>query len=424
MSSTAYNTASVIIPQGAGYKAGTLYGWRPDVNLLQGIDVVQNTANGSRVNEQGLIEFVPANTPRFDWGEGGSCPSLLVEPQRTNLLTYSEEFDNASWNKTRSNITANQSASPDGQITAELFKGNGSSTSNPILGSLFIFASSGTYTLSIYAKYINNQWIRIAPIAYTGSSGDAYFDILNGVVGQDNNGTAKIESFGNGWYRCSVVIEIDAGDLSGVLNFYLAETNGGNSYPSTTDQANAEAYIWGAQLEEGAYPTSYIKTEGSTATRNADVISKTGIASLIGQSEGTLYINAAPFSASDNGYFGLSDGTAANRVRFGFSNAGSIAAVSVVSSVVQVSTAAGTYLENTFYKLGFRYALNNYAVYENGSSIITDTTALTFSDGVLTNFVLADSVAGGIGSFYGRIRALAWWKTALTNSELEALTTP
>ena len=417
---TAYDTANIIIPKSAGYKAGSLYGWNPQGGSLVDFAVTRAGATATRVNEAGLIESVAANVPRMDWAEGGSCPSLLVEPQRTNLFTYSEDFS-TDWNDTRSAITTNQSTSPDGTINADLFKGDGSSTSNPIIGKTITFSTAGTYVVSIYAKYTNNQWINIRPIAYTGSTGEAYFDIQNGVLGTVSGVGASIENAGNGWYRCSVVITIDAGDLAGVINYYLASADNSTSYSSVGDQLAANAYIWGAQLESGAYATSYIPTTGTTETRNADVIQKTGIASLLGQSAGTFNLEFLSFNTTATGLISLSDGTFNNIVNLGFTGGNSFSRIRAGGSL-QVNNNGSAVANNTYVKAALRYATNDFALYANGIADGTDSSVTTFSDGTL-NQISFDDGAGNL-PFFGRLRVGLFYDYALDNTELANLTTP
>ena len=217
-----------------------------------------------------------SNVPRIDY-TGGGCPSILLEPQRTNLFLRSEEFDNASWNKTRTTITGNQATAPDGSNNADLLTGDGTGTSYIFDG---VFMYSATYYVSIFVKNINGNNFTIQNFS---QSGTAIFDLTNGTVTSTSGSMsdAKIVQNPNNWYRVSAKITSTLGGANANIGFGVKNYSG--------DQF----YIWGAQIEEGAYPTSYIPTTTATVTRNADAISKTGISDLIGQTEGVMFIESA-----------------------------------------------------------------------------------------------------------------------------------
>jgi hypothetical protein len=213
--------------------------------------------------EQGstATEYFPTTTrlniPRIDY-TNGSCPSLLVEPQRTNLLQRSEEFDNGIWGKVNVVITADSIISPNGTQNADLISYN--STTNFLAFSL-TNAITSSYTISVFAKKGTGSVLRIREINIFGTS--STFDLNAGTV---LSGTGKIENYGNGWYRCSITQAYT--NLQTPINW---------SFDSNSNINNL--YLWGAQLEAGAYPTSYIPTVATTVTRNADLISNNNLIS-------------------------------------------------------------------------------------------------------------------------------------------------
>jgi len=224
------------------------------------------------------------NVPRLSYMYG-SCPALLLEPQRTNLALYSQDFDNASWGKTRCSITANSVISPDGNTTADTLVEDTTATStHRIVQSITLTAAAQTF--SVYAKSANRDWIYLTLLQTANAS--AYFDLSNGTIGTVGSAsTASIQSVGNGWYRCIMTATTAAG--ANTLSIYSASADNTISFTGSGDSA---FYIWGAQLELGAYATTIIPTTTASATRIADTATKTGISSLIGQSEGTIYLNA------------------------------------------------------------------------------------------------------------------------------------
>lgn len=259
-----FNNASLIVTPNSK-KAGKLY-------ALKGADLdVVRATTATYVGSDGLIKTALANEVRFDY-TNGSCPSILVEPQRTNLLLRSEEFDNATWTKTASTVTANATTSPRGTMTADkLIEVNGGNI--PRLLCFFNAIVGQSYTLSFYLKSAERNQVRVV---FEGNGAlSAYFNSSTGIVSFVGvNTTASMSLLNNGWYRC--IITIPAGATSS--SFYIATAL--NNSPITSGDNTKGIFIWGAQLEAGANATSYIPTVASAVTRNADVISKTGLSGI------------------------------------------------------------------------------------------------------------------------------------------------
>jgi hypothetical protein len=205
-----------------------------------------------------------ANVPRLDY-LNSTCPRLLLEPQRTNLFTYSEQLDNAAWLSAGGTTTANTAVSPSGYQDADTLTGARFQTS----------FGSNTYTLSAFAKKVDGDGtftLRLDVPANTS----AVFNLNNGTIVSTYAGyTSSITAYGNGWYRCTFTSPAS----TTISNAVLVSANAGVS----------NTYVYGCQLEVGAYATSYIPTLGASVTRGADAASKTGISSLIGQTEGTMF---------------------------------------------------------------------------------------------------------------------------------------
>jgi hypothetical protein len=240
---------------------------------------------------------------RIDYSTGEAA--LLVEPQRTNLITYSEQFDNASWVKTNTTITANSSTSPDGTSTADILVEN--STSNVVFGVHASPRPSGltlttTYSVSFFAKKITRDFCYYHDFnGFQNPIVKVFFNLQTGLVGNRSAGVLnpKMENYGNGWYRCS--FQFVATSVSGTnIDYRIASATTDNVSTYTGVIGQQAIAIWGAQLELGEYPTSYIPTVTSAVTRNADVISKTGIADLIGQTEGTLFLDTKYFATGSS----------------------------------------------------------------------------------------------------------------------------
>jgi hypothetical protein len=385
------DTASLIVTPN-GYKEGTLYSVIPSDG--SGDMSVVRATTATRVNSAGLIESVANNIPRLDYSNG-TCPSLLVEPQRTNLLAYSEQFDNLSyWTTYNASITANTTISPSGIQNADTI--TPSATTG---GDVYrLITLNGTYTATCYFK---SGTATTARIGY--SNGDlGVYNLTNQTIVTTGSVTATIEDAGNGWYRCSLTTTITAGA-------YVAYSSNG-----TTGQT---IHLWGAQLELASYATSYIPTTSASVTRNADVISKTGISSLIGQTEGTMFLDVDFTEVSDyNGWF-MKD--VANFDTFAFiqrETSGIIAVGYYGSGALQARIETAPSQPIGRYKIGFGYKNNDFVLYINGTQIGIDTSG---SVSGLMNFL--DAHYSSTGSTLQN--AIALWKTRLTNTQLAQLTT-
>jgi hypothetical protein len=402
------DTASLVVTPN-GTKAGKLYSVVPSSGA--GDLSVTRATTATRVNSSGLIKSVASNVPRLDY-TNGECPSILVEPQRTNLLTYSEQFDNALWTKENATISANAITAPNGALTADLITSTSASFSDILQPTSQ--ASGNAYTLSCYAKKGSSDWIFLR-LTFAAAAPRVWFNLNTGAIGTIQSGlTASIESVGNGWFRCSVSGTASATPPADRIDIALA-----NADASTSPNVGNSAYIWGAQLEAGSYATSYIPTTTASVTRNADVISKTGISSLIGQTEGVIYFEISNI-ANDGGVkaISLSNGSTSNTVEFAYY--GNNEYNFIVRSGTQQYIYASTLADVTqMTKFAFAYKQNDFALYINGTQVNTSSSGNIPSSMDRLQF---DWANGGYG-FYGNANTFALWKTRLTNTQLAQLTT-
>lgn len=255
------NNASLITTPN-GYKAGKLYSFKP-IDGSGDFNVVRNTT-ATRVNKDGIIETVGANVPRLDYSNG-NCPAILVEPQRTNLLLRSEDFNNAYWNKAQINLTINSGISPNNTNTAILATLTGTGRIDRDVALL----DNTVYSASIFIKNVSasNSLITMIATNKNNTSIRARYTLIgNGTVSDTLNATGSIIKYPNDWYRC-------------VLHF---NSESGASMPNLRIVSNSAAVggwntgqsilVWGAQIEVGSNASSYIPTQGSAVTRNADVM--------------------------------------------------------------------------------------------------------------------------------------------------------
>ena len=384
-----------------GTKASKLYAVKP-VDGSGDLTVTRATT-ATRVNSAGLIESVASNVPRLDYSNG-TCPSILVEPQRTNLALRSQEFDNASWSKgTITTITANTVISPDGTQNADTVTCNGS-------GVIFTrqVAYSGTTAKcsnSIYAKKGNTRYFGFRNFGDSGGLHDV-FDFDTKTWTQNTSAILSYEELDNGWFRLKSVNSDSLGNY--FISFFPTENTSGQEVDTVN---NKFVYVWGAQAEIGNYATSYIPTTSASVTRNADVISKTGISSLIGQTEGTLFFDLVFTQKSEASYIGISNGTTGSRIILGCESDLFFTFGYGSGAVLSLNT-------NTRYKIALAYNSTNLTIYANGSllSTITGTQPTSFSR-------FAFDAGDSTGNLISSLNTSALWKTRLSNSELSTLTT-
>ena len=274
-------------------KDGSILGYNiiQDNYLPQPIDFTR-ASSATRVNAAGLIESVATGVPRIDYTTGS--PALLLEPQRTNLALYSEQFDNAAWVKFNATITANDAISPDGTTNADKLTENATNSIH-LTGNNSVSITNGlSYSFSVFAKKAERNVVQIAPSStYFGLSAFVNFDLQNGVISASGGSPVKtsITSFNNDWYKCEAVFNATQTGSGSVLNIVLANSPTMGRAAAYPGDGTSGVYIYGAQLEQGSYPTSYIPTTSTAVTRVADRANNTAASAFVGLSSGTIYLD-------------------------------------------------------------------------------------------------------------------------------------
>jgi hypothetical protein len=380
---------------------------------------------GAQLEQSSTVgEYIPTTSainsaPRFDHNPTtGESLGLLVEEQRTNLALRSEEFDNASWAKANVTVTANSIVAPNGTITADtLTDSNDVTAATHAVSWAPSFTSGLAYTLSFYAQAgtLSGAAFLFPASAFTSNIAGR-FNISTGTVASFDSGvTASITNVGGGWFRCAATATATA-TASGSLQIRTATT----STSFYQGDGAGTIYLWGAQLEAGAFPTSYIPTTTATVTRSADVASISGsnFSSWYRQDEGTVFAECTGVPASSTIY-NFHDGTAGNRIIAGYSsdvtiqwrvNNGGVDQWNSVQASAIASRAALRHI------LG--YKADNFAGSANGGALQIDT-----SGTVPTTSSLAIGMnVSSVGQLNGTIRRLTYWPTRLPNSTLQAVT--
>ena len=399
----------------SGYKAGKVYSVLPTDGSAD-FDFSRNTT-ATRINKDGLIENVGNNVPRLDY-EGGGCPSLLLEPQSTNLIAQSEAFSNSYWTKSGASVVGGFSApsvnSPLGAIylVEDSSNGNHSISSNPLLN---VFDA----TTSIFVKSNGSNYFVIR----SNSSGGAYlnctFNLITGV--NTYNGMTKgfeIKSISNGWYRISSTNRSSATAYRD-LSFNLSQSDVlNNNLPSHQGDGTSGVYIFGAQIEAQSYATSYIPTSGSAQTRLAETANGAGNASTFNDSEGVLMLDISAL-ADDSSYktITVNDNGTSDRIQISI-NSNDIYIGVIDNGVTQVFDSVSVADITNFNKVAVSYILNNCQLWINGFKVFTDTSASMPSGLSQINFDKGD----GGDDFYGKTKQIQYYNTALTDLELEKIT--
>lgn len=389
--------------------AGTAYAEVPGTAL--GDLAFTRASSKTRTNAAGVVETIGNNVPPHDYrnadGTLSSTPRLLLEPQRTNLITFSDQLNNAAWTKDKVTVTANATTAPDGTISADkvliTLQGN---TAYRIYNSVTL--SAITYSASFYVKAAEYNWIYIR----IGNSLRVWFNVSTGVVGNNDSGiSGRIESAGNGWFRCTAIIATaTAGGGFALLG--LASANGAESFtPSTGGQG---VFVWGAQLEAGAYPTTYIPTTTAAVTRIADVTTETNIFTngFFSASGGTWFMNLAntePQIRALSVGFNLVASNANIEIRLA-----STSLVRPTINVIQSGVVVGYLLTTNESKIAVRWNGSTTDIWVNGAKV-SITAAMT-----ATQFQTL-TMQGTANRF--SVNETAFFRSPLTDAQLAQLTT-
>jgi hypothetical protein len=407
-----------------GHQLWDLAGMRPSLDLnfaesksltdaTTGTNLVTFTraGDGTYVDSDGIIQTATANTPRFDHNPTtGESLGLLVEESRTNLITYSENFN--FWGSYRTTVSPNAAISPSGQLNATKLN----VTTDTGYHAKTKFFTGGTYIVSIFAKAGEYSGIQIAGSASVNDY--ACFNLVNGTAyfAGTNVTDEKIENFGNGWYRCSATLSLTNGII------FVAITDGISTswLPSFAGSSATDGiYIWGAQLEAGSFPTSYIPTTGTALTRSADVASITGsdFSNIYNASEGTLYAEAkgkGQGNTSSNSVFQVDDGSINNRILLINDDESTTNSGVVIGGVATLYTASPSFTTGVN-KNTIAYKSGDTGTSLNGSTVITDT------PGIPTVNVFRIG-SDGFGTSNHTIKRLTYFPERLPDSSLQNMT--
>lgn len=385
---------SKIITTANSFKAGTLYSIKPDDGTAD--FTITRSSTATRINPSGNIESVAVNAPQIDYNDG--CGSFVVEPQRTNIHLYSEEIDNAAYQKSDVTVSANAVTSPDGTTNADECE----TTSNGAqLYQQVSLAASTTYTWSFYAK--------------KGTMTDVSQQIFN-TNGDGNYGTSGsyYSQIGSDWTRVSFT--------------FTTGSNGGNTrfYPINASGVTGSIYLWGFQVEQYSADTSYIPTTSGSVTRVKTVWETTGLSSVLKPTEGVLMAEIRfPHGSTDmaTNILSVSSGSFLNMVNIGYW-AGYFGQVTMNSSHLLFALGTQPAVDTNFHKIAVKYKSGDCAIWVDGVETSASTTTGAPTGTNLNTISGTYGNSSGFWPFFGEIRQLQYYDEILTDAELLDLTTP
>ena len=409
--------AQVFLAQANGITITTANG--TDGVLIWGAQLSESASLDPYVYNPGAAPAAAAYYgPRFDYDPVTLQPKgLLIEEQRTNLLTYSEQFDNAAWTKPNALVAANVVIAPDGSMTADKIFDNTAAGVEHYTDQVYLATSGSTYTFSVFCKQAEKTYIRLRAAISTPDT-TATFSLSDGTVVNSGFPTDRrgIVSAGNGWYRCWVTYTATA--TGTVVNRVQLLQTGSSSVTVYTGDGTSGIYIWGAQLEAGAFATSYIPTTTAAATRAADVAVMTGANFLnwYNQSEGTLFGEVNCYFPTSNQYFLSADADAFNRLSL-YNTSNTVIWFVRNGGATQSGITEGSITANSVIKIAGCYKANDFNISVNGSVDSGD------NSGTLPTVSSLYIGAYSVGAFLnGHIRRIAYWPRRLTNTELQGVT--
>jgi len=346
----------------------------------------------------------PTNIPRIEYDADGNRLGLLVEEQRTNLFTYSEDFSDAVWTKSNTTISTNVATAPDGLLTADkLVKDSG--LNGQFYGGGASVTSGVIYTFSLFAKKGEYDFIKVAGGGAAFGNTGTTVNLNDGSFTTDGSFVGGVTPVGDGWYKITASRTSNSTGSGSLVVFC-----GNDSSVNTLGDGTSGVYIWGAQLEAGAFPTSYIPTSGSTATRAADVASITGadFKKWYRQGEGSVIIETTGGQAGQN-VFGLGSALANSIGAWNFFR---VYYNNTLELNVDISPTGND-------RFGIGIKVNNVSVIQDGNVLFTNSSV---------NVPEVDKLSIGSASpqrgeyANGHIKSIKYYPRRLTNAQLQELT--
>ena len=393
-------------------------------NLDSRVTFTRSGNTATVINSSGYVVPINADLPRFDYNPVTLvCRGLLIEESRTNVVLSSGDLRAAlegnavtAWGGTSVSIaTANAGTSPDGTNNATKVAATATSAAHSRTQT-FSFTSGVTYTVSVFAKA--DEWttlqISLGAAAFSGLQFGNYV-LTTGASTAGNGASIAMQNFGNGWYRCSITVTATATASTAVNLSIYNSTNPGRA-SSILGDGTSGIFMFGGQLEVGAFPTSYIPTVASQVTRTADVATMTGtnFSDWYSAGVGGLVALVLPSTVSGTRPAIQFDDATADEIIALRGNTTNPELYIKDGGADQAQIDAGTIAANTAYNLGAAWDTNNCAAAVNGGAAVTDTTA------TIPTVTQARLGSDGTNYFNGHLQTLRYWPQRLINAEVQA----
>lgn len=380
---------------------------------------------GTYFGANGVMQTAADNVPRLAYDPVTGAPlGLLVEESRTNQISYSEDFSKPIWARSAgADVVSNAIIAPDGALTADILEAN--STVIPYISQSIAITAGVTYCFSFFAK--KKDVSRVSILLYGtnfnsgGSNVGGTFDLDTGTIYSQSAANAGIQNAGGGWFR--VWIAQTATGTNAAEQWQLSRFA-----DAGTTTAGYGSYIWGAQVEIGAFPSSYIPADSVSVTRAADSASMSGtnFSDWYNQSEGAFLSEFQTFATLADSIarviFAAGDSTTFNESIYSsrISNSGSIGSSIIDNGVSQMSLTQGVHASDP----GIKYKIALATKLNDGSAAL-DGTVLT--DTIMTlpavNFLGIGRASWAAGNFLcGYIKRLTYWNARLPDNLLASLT--
>jgi len=394
-----------------------IFVWGAQVEQRSSVTAYTPTTTTAITNYIPVLQTAAINAPRFDFNPTtGESLGLLIEEQRTNLILQSQFA--SGWTYSGASGVLASDIAPDGTQTAGLLIPDTTLARHRVYQNATVVTAT-SYTMSIYVKAFGYTKFALREDASTGSA--ASFDLSTGTV-LVGGSSASITSVGNSWYKCTFTSTSSGTSfnlgIQALPNTYQA---GDNIVGTWTGNGYSGIYIWGAQLEAGAFPTSYIPTVASQVTRSADAASMTGtnFSSWYNISQGTLYAEIKPMSISATSYgvFTFDDGTGNNTVGLTTYSGNGQLSYAINGSGSGYLTTNPITLGQTA-KISGSFAQYSSAIDLNGGTVVTGTTNTVPT---VTTARIGYSTRA-TQYLNGTIKKLAYYPIALSNAELQEIT--
>lgn len=419
--------------------------WRTFVHYLDAVNfpVAQQSTPGvltfarsttaTYYGTDGLLKSAAVDAARIDCEPGtGVVRGLLVEEQRTNVFKRSQEINDSQWSKFNANVSANVANAPDGTTTADRIVETAVNSTHAFRPTNTVgFASTGQIvTYSIYLRAAGRRYAIMHVASTITNAASVGIDLQTGAIvgapfnnrGATNFVSAAITQCANGWYRCALTF--DMGSSENCYAIVYLSANGANSSTDTgysyLGDGTSGVEAWGAQFELGSFASSYIPTTTAAVTRAADNETATSL-SAIGYSAtaGGLTVTArAPASLAQAAtLLSYNDNSTNNVIRFRMEAGGALKAEVIAGGVTQASLSLGTLTAGTQFRAALSYAANDIRGCLDGGAVQSDTSAS------IPTVDRAMIGRGASGEWWNStISRHRYWSRALTNAELQALT--